>query len=217
MLHVISAWCVAPHHPIINSTWPLQHYYYHTITTVNSHHSLSAVSKSHRLYNDYFNHPIFTWSLLVFPRILPPIHCPSTTTTHLPFSSTICPPPPPPPPSPIPSSHPTSLICHHTPMGGSEKFWFYWKTKKISSRGPGATQALVGSRGKALGRGPVGLSPPSSHSFLHLFFFSSASISRALVVSLSWTEPGIAHGKKKEEIFRGARGHAPPENFESRD
>ena len=97
-----------------------------------------------------------------------------------------------------------SMFCkdaHFTKlMGGSEKFWFYWKTKKMSSRGPGVTQALVGSRGKTLGRGPMGLSPPSSHSFLHLFFFSSASISQALIVSLSWTEPGIAHGKKRENF-----------------
>ena len=61
-------------------------------------------------------------------------------------------------------------VCNIETMGGSEKFWFYWKTKKISSRDPGATQALVGS----------------SHSFLQLFFFSSASISPALVDSLSW-------------------------------
>ena len=74
------------------------------------------------------------------------------------------------------------------------------KNKKISSRGPGATQALVGSRSKALGRGPVGLSPPSSHSFLHLFFFSSASISRALVVSLSCEgTPCLYHACAKED------------------
>ena len=82
-------------------------------------------------------------------------------------------------------------------MGGSEKFWFYWKIKKISSRGPGATQALMGS----------------SHSFLHLFFFSSASISWALVVSLSWRNSMFQSlellKKKKEEISRGVRGHAP--------
>ena len=92
---------------------------------------------------------------------------------------------------------------------GVKNFGFTEKQKKISSTGPGATQALVGSRGKALGRGLVGLSPPSSHSFLHLFFFSSASISRALVVSLSWTEPGIAHGKKKRTFLGGPGGMLP--------
>ena len=79
------------------------------------------------------------------------------------------------------------------------------KNKKISSRGPGATQALVGS----------------SHSFLHLFFFSSASISRALVVSLSWRNSMFQSlellKEKIEEISRGVRGHAPLENFGSRD
>ena len=71
------------------------------------------------------------------------------------------------------------------------------KNKKISNRGPGATQALVGS----------------SHSFLH-FFFSSASISRALVVSLSWRNSMFQSlellKEKKEEISRGVRGMPPP-------
>ena len=67
------------------------------------------------------------------------------------------------------------------------------------------TQALVGSRGKALGRGPVGLSPPSSHSFLHLFFFRSASISRALVVSLSEGTPCLYHACAKRRWQLGGR------------
>ena len=74
------------------------------------------------------------------------------------------------------------------------------KKKKISSRGPGATQALVGS----------------SHSFLHLFFFSSASISRALVVSLSWRNSmfqSLELLKEKKRKFLGGSGGMPPRKF----
>ena len=85
--------------------------------------------------------------------------------------------------------------------GWEWKIFVLLKNKKISSRGPGATQALVGF----------------SHSFLHLFFFSSASISRALVVSLRWRNSMFQSlellKEKKEEISRGVRGHAPPGKF----
>ena len=72
------------------------------------------------------------------------------------------------------------------------------KNKKISSRGPGDTQALVGS----------------SHSFLHLFFFSSASISQALVVSLSRRNSMFQSlellKEKKRRKFLGGSGGMPP-------
>ena len=91
-------------------------------------------------------------------------------------------------------------VCVYISRVGVKNFGFTEKQKNIE-QGPGATQALVGS----------------SHSFLHLFFFSSASISWALVVSLSWRNSMFQSlellKEKKEEISKGGPGACPPRKF----
>ena len=87
---------------------------------------------------------------------------------------------------------------------GVKNFGFTEKQKNIEQ----------GSRGYPGPGGVLPLISPLILLQLCIDFTSSSCLTKLKELHVS--EPGIAQGKK-EEISRGVRGHAPPENFESRD